>query len=350
MKNININNKVIGSGHPVFIIAEIGSNHNLDKEIVKKLINAASDTGFDAVKFQTYEPLEVFSAKITTRDVNYENLYGYKPWWEVARDRILMPREWFGEMFEEIRGKGMTPFSTIHSIKDAEFIMQFNPPAFKIASIDVSYLEFLGELAKFKKPIILSTGMSYLREIDEAVEAILKNGNNQIALLHCVSCYPPDPESVNLRNITTLKKAFDLPVGFSDHSPNNYMAAAAIALGACIIEKHVTFGRKMEGPDHPFALEPEGMKDLVESVRETETAMGSFSRRLSEAEFESRRQIRRSIVARNKINRGDVLNRKDLKMTRPGTGLEPKDIRFVIGRKAKFDIDKDDVITFEMLE
>lgn len=350
MKSLNIQGRSIDEDYPVFIVGEIGSNHNLDKEVVRNLIDNASDAGFDAIKFQTYEPLEVFSGKITTRDVNYENLYGLRPWWEVARDHILMPRSWFGEMFKYIREKDMVPFSTVHSINDAEFIMQFNPPAFKVASIDLTYLEFLGELAKFNKPIILSTGMSSLSEIEEAVEAIVKNGNDQIALLHCVSCYPPKPESVNLRNIIALKEMFGQPVGFSDHSPNNYMAVASVALGASIIEKHITLDRSMKGPDHHFALTPDVMKDLVIGVREVEKGVGSFKRVLSDEELESKRQIRRSIVARSKIMKGERLCREKLKMTRPGIGIEPNHLNFVIGRVAKMDIDKEEVITLDMLE
>jgi N,N'-diacetyllegionaminate synthase len=350
MKTIKIGDKTIGEGSPSFIIGEIGSNHNRDKKIVKALIDYAVSTGFDAVKFQTYEPLEVFSTKITTRDIHYEKLYGDRLWWEVARDRILMPREWFREMFDYAANKRIMAFSTVHSIKDAEFLMQFNPPVFKVASIDVTYLEFLKGLAQFKKPIILSTGMAYLREIEEAVDAILSQGNTDLALLHCVSCYPPKPNIVNLRNITTLKNAFDLPVGFSDHAPSNTMAAASIALGSCIIEKHITLDRTMEGPDHPFALDPAGMQNLVVAVREVEEAFGSTVRTLSPDELESRRQIHRSIVARTTIKPGDVLTRENVKMVRPGTGLAPKTIEFIQGKKARVCIDKDEVIELNMLE
>ena len=241
-------------------------------------------------------------------------------------------------------------FSTVHSVKDAEFIMQFDPPVFKVASIDVTYLDFLAELARFKKPIILSTGMSYLREIEEAIEVILKKNNEEIALLHCISCYPPEPENVNLRNIVTLKKAFGLPVGFSDHSPSNYMASASIVLGSCIIEKHVTLDRNMEGPDHPFALEPEGMKDLVLAVRGVEKSLGAYQRYLSDAELQSRIQIRRSIIARSKIKQGEMLSQEKLKIARPGTGIEPKNLRFLLGKRAKVDIDKEVVIKLDMLE
>jgi sialic acid synthase SpsE len=349
MKGLELEGRMVGPGCPVYIIAEISANHNRDKNVVHRLIDTAADAGFDAVKFQAYEPLEVFSGKITTRDVHYEHVYGDRYWWEVARDEILMPREWFGEMFGYAKSRGLQVFSTVHSVKDAEFIMQFNPPVFKVASIDVSYLDFLKGLAAFNKPIILSTGLHYLGEIEEAVNAIRREENNQLALLHCVACYPPKPRTVNLRNIAMLEKVFELPVGFSDHSPDNYMDVAAVALGACIIEKHVTLDRTMKGVDHPFSLDPAAMKDLVRGVREAEKALGSYARNLSEEELGSRQMVRRSIAARLDINKGDVFNRKNLKLVRPGTGIHPRYFEQIQGKKALIDIEKEDLITWEMI-
>lgn len=347
---INISDNLVGHGQPAYLIAEIGSNHCRSKEVIKKLIDEAYNAGFDAVKFQTYEPQDVFSAKITTRDVNYENLYGYKSWCEVAKDHILMPREWFGEMFDYIKDKNMEVFSTVHSLKDAKFIMQFDPPVFKVASIDVTYLDFLGELAKFNKPIILSTGMASIEEIKEAVDTILKNGNKQIILLHCISCYPPAVEHTNLRNIAALEELFNLPVGFSDHSPNNYLSIAAVTLGACVIEKHITLDRMTKGPDHSFALEPDLMKELVLSIREVERGLGCRERILSLAELESKKQIRRSVVSCCKILKGETFGRNMLKAVRPGTGIAPKFLNEIIGCKAKEDIDAESVITWEMVD
>jgi sialic acid synthase SpsE len=252
-------------------------------------------------------------------------------------------------MFGYAKSKGLQVFSTVHSVKDAEFIKQFDPPVFKVASIDVSYLDFLKGLAAFNKPIILSTGMHWLGEIEEAVNAIRTTGNNQLALLHCVSCYPPKPETVNLRNIVMLEKAFDLPVGFSDHSPDNYMDVAAVALGACIIEKHVTLDRTKKGVDHAFSLDPDAMKDLVRGVREAEKALGSYARNLSKEESGSRRLVRRSIAARFNIKKGDVFNRNNLKLVRPGTGIHPRYFKLVQGKKALTDIEKEDLITWEMI-
>ncbi len=350
MKEINIDGRKVGPGQPVYLIAEIGSNHCRDKAVVKKLIDIAASAGFDAVKFQTYEPLEVFSGKITTTELKMDGLYGHKTWCEAARDYILMPREWFAEMFAYAREKNLQVFSTVHSARDAEFVMPFDPPVFKVASLDVTYLDFLADLAGFMKPIILSTGMHYLGEIEEAVDTILKNGNGQLALLHCVSNYPPQPEDVNLNNIIMLQKSFDLPVGFSDHHPDNYMDVAAVALGACIIEKHVTLDRSLKGPDHPFALDPDAMRDLVKSVRDTGKALGTSKRVLSQSELSARTVTRRSFVARTDIKKGEVLTRENVKLTRPGTGIHPKFKDRLLGRKVAKDIEKEDVISWEMVE
>lgn len=349
MKSLNLFGRKVGPGNPVYIIAEISANHNRDKGVVKRLIDIAAEVGFDAVKFQTYKPLEVFSGTIHTRDVHLEHIYGDRYWWEVARDEVLMPREWFGEMFAYARERNLQVFSTVHSVRDAEFIMQFDPPVFKVASIDVSYLDFLKGLAEFGKPIIISTGMHYLGEVEEAVDAVRSKGNEELALLHCVSCYPPKPETVNLRNIPMLERAFDVPVGFSDHSPDNYMDVAAVALGACIIEKHVTLDRDMRGVDHPFSLDPVAMNDLVKGVRITEKALGSSHRDISVEEMESRRLVRRSIAARYDIKKGEVLTRENLKLVRPGTGLHPRYYELILGRKAVVDIEKEYLLSWEMV-
>lgn len=350
VKEINIAGRLVGPGQPVYLIAEIGSNHGGDKAIVHQLIDIAAETGFDAVKFQTYEPLEVFSGKITTTSVKLDHLYGHQAWVDVARERILMPREWFAEMFAYAREKNLHVFSTVHSRRDAEFLMNFNPPVFKVASLDVTYFDFLADLATFKRPIILSTGMHYLGEIEEAVQTIFNAGNSELALLHCVSNYPPRPQDVNLNNIPMLQKAFGLPVGFSDHHPQNMMDVAAVALGACIIEKHITLDRTMLGPDHPFALDPAAMKDLVVSVRETEKALGCSQRQLSESELQSRLMTRRSFVARTDIKKGDLLTPGNVKITRPGSGIHPRFKEQVMGRKAAENIEKEDVILWHMIQ
>jgi sialic acid synthase SpsE len=253
-------------------------------------------------------------------------------------------------MFAYARDKNLFVFSTAHSIDDVEFLMPFDPPMFKVASLDVSHLDFLEALATYRKPILLSTGMHHLEEIERAVKTIINAGNDRLVLLHCVSLYPPAPEDVNLRNIPMLHKTFGIPVGLSDHSSDNYTAVAAVALGACVVEKHVTLDRRFKGPDHSFALDPGGMTDLVDGIRAVEKSLGGHHRKLSKAELAARNLARRSIVAKASIAKGTVFTRENVKLSRPGSGLHPKHLESLLGRKAKIGIDKEELITWEMVD
>jgi len=350
-KTMKIGKRLIGDGEKCFIIGEIGSNHGRSRKIVRELIDAAAQAKFDAVKFQIYDPQEAFSKNVMTKDVHLEHLYGKEQWWKICRDRILMPREWFKEMFAYARKKGLIVFSAVHWAPDIKFLLDLGSQVFKIASIDCNHLPLLKEVAKAGKPMIISTGMARLDEIDETVKFLKKAGNDDIALLHCVSCYPPKPETVNLRNITLFKKRYPYPVGFSDHSVSNNMSVAAVALGATIIEKHLTLDRRMHGPDHPFALEPEDMKGLVRSVREVEAGLGSEKRVLSKDELASRKMIRRSLVARVNIRKGEKLTEAAVKYSRPSGGICPNDFEGKVkGHKAARDIPAETIITWDMVK
>lgn len=346
----DIEGKKVGIGEKVFIVGEIGSNHNLDKKIVKKLIDAAAEANFDAVKFQIYDAEEAFSKNEMTTDVKLDHMYGVRPWWEVARDRILMPRDWFGEMFQYARSKGLVPFSAIHRPEDAEFLSEFDLPIIKIASIDLHYHHLLKQLTRFKKPMFIATGMAYLSEIDETIRMLEEKGCEDIILLHCVSCYPPRPEEVNLRNITAFQNAFGLPVGFSDHTIGIASAIAAVTLGAVVIEKHITLDKNMEGPDHPFALEPLEMIQLVNAIREVEASLGSIKRKLSPAEMSSRKMIRRSLVTKVNMKKGDPITLDKIKFARPGSGITTNEFKYVEGRPVNRDIPAEEIIQWNMLE
>jgi N,N'-diacetyllegionaminate synthase len=350
METIDIRGRLVGPGRPVYLVAEIGSNHGHDPAVVRSLIDHAAAAGFDAVKFQTYEPLEVFSGAITTRDVHYEEMYGFRPWVEVARDHILMPRDWFPEAFAHARGLGLEAFCTAHSAADLDFVERFDPPWLKVASLDVSYTDLLAEIGRRRRPVLLATGMHRLDEIETAVRTIRAAGEERIVLLHCVSNYPPAPETVNLRNIPMLAQAFDLPAGLSDHSLENYAALASVALGACVIEKHVTLDRSSPGPDHAFAQDPAGMRDLVGGVRQVEKALGSFRRELSPDEEQARKMARRSVVARRAISPGEILDRDNLKITRPGNGIHPAHLECLLGRRARVGIAAESLIRWDMVE
>lgn len=348
-KKIRIENRFIGENQRCFIIGEIGSNHNRDKRTVKRLIDAAAKAKFDAVKFQIYDPEEAFSKNVTTGDVKLEHIYGKSAWWKIARDKILMPRSWFKEMFDYARKRDLIPFSAVHNVKDAKFLLDLGTSVFKIASIDCNHLPLLKQIAKFNKPMIISTGMARIDEIDATMKTLVKMGNKKIVLLHCVSCYPPRNEIVNLRNIQMLKERYDCIVGFSDHSISNVFSATAVGLGARIIEKHITLNRRTKGPDHPFALEPKDMVNLVESIRAVEKALGRKERILSKDELEARKMIRRSIVAKADIKKGESVTIENVKFARPGTGISPNDFKKIEGKKTLKLIPAETIISQRML-
>lgn len=322
-KNIKINKKrYIGENHKCFIIGEIGSNHNRNKKTVKKLIDACADAKFDAVKFQLYDPELAFSKKLLTRDVKLSHLYGaLTPWWKVARDKILMPKSWFGEMFKYARKKKLLVFSTIHNIEDYRFLKKLGVSLIKIASIDLEYNHLIEQVSKLKIPTLLSTGMASIKEIGNTVKIFKKNKNKDLIILHCLSQYPPPDKELNLRNIQMLSKKFNCISGYSDHSSDNLSAILSIFNGAKVIEKHITLNKKYPGPDHAFAIEPNEMKDLVKNVRRAEKMLGNYERTLSQRDTEAKKIIRRSIVLKKDLKIGEKINLGNVKFARPPGGI-----------------------------
>ena len=343
MTQIKIGKRSIGDGQPTYIIAEAGSNHNRSLKTAKKLIDVAKSSGADAVKFQTYSADTLYSKKTPTP--KYLRKMTGKSLHQIIKD-IELPREFQGELSDYCTQEGIQFLSTPFDYAAVEELAALDMPAYKIASFEIVHLPLLKLVASKKKPILLSTGMASLGDIEDAIEAI---GDCPVALLHCVIGYPPPITDINLRVITTLKRAFNVPVGYSDHSMSVSLPAAAVAAGACIIEKHYTLDRKMKGPDHPFALEPNELKAMVKNIREVDDAMGSDKKKLSESEKELYRIGRRSIVAARKIKKEQTINEKDLTIKRPGYGISPKHISLVVGRKAKKDIDEDEIIIWELI-
>jgi len=347
MRDILIGNKKIGENYPTFIIVEVGSNHNRDLNQAKKLIEIAAEVEADAVKFQTYSAETMYSKKTFTPDY-LEGKMEQRSVWQLIKD-IELPREWQGELADYTRSHGLIFLSTSFDYQAIKELEELNVLAYKIASFEIVDLPFLKEIAKNKKPIILSTGMASLGEIEEALNAIRDIGDNEIALLHCAINYPPPIEDLNLRAIKTLSKAFQVPVGFSDHTMSTYLPSVCVALGARIIEKHYTISRSLKGPDHKFALEPDELKLMIKNIRETEIALGSPEKKLAESEKNLYKLARRSIIAAKKIPKGKVIEKSDLIIKRPGYGIPPKFIDIIIGREARKDIDEDDIITWDMI-
>ncbi len=314
--------KSIGLNQPCFIIGEIGSNHNRDKLTTKKLISACARAKFDAVKFQLYDPELAFSKNLKVKDVGLSNLYNPKtPWWKIARDKILMPKSWFKEMYSFAKKKKLIVFSTVHNIEDYNFLKKIGVPIIKIASIDLEYNILINQLSKLNKPTLLSTGMATFEEIKNTVKYFKKNKNSKLVILHCVSQYPPADKDLNINNIKMIGKKFKCIYGYSDHSSDNLANYAAVAQGAKVIEKHITLNKNYPGPDHPFAIEPLEMIELVKNIRRIEKMLGSTKRILSKGDQKSKKIIRRSIVLKKDLNKGDRINLKNVKFARPPGGI-----------------------------
>lgn len=348
MKKLKIDNKWIREGGHCFIIAEAGVNHNGDIEIAKKLIDAAKKAGADAVKFQTYKSENVTSKYVEMANYQKKNIGKEERQLEMIK-KFELPYENFIELKEYCDRKQIMFLSTPHSYDAIDFLENL-VPAYKIGSGDLTNLPFLEKIAEKGKPIILSTGMANLGEIEEAVETIKNNGNDRIILLHCISSYPTKVEDANLKAIQTLKQAFKLPVGFSDHTVSVVIPAVAVAMGACVIEKHFTLDKNMPGPDHKASLEPNELKEMIENIREVEKAMGDGIKKPTPEEEEIKKVVRKSIVAKVNIPKGSIIARDMLEIKRPANGIPPKYIEEIVGKKAKIDIEEDEVIYWHAIE
>jgi sialic acid synthase SpsE len=351
VKTIKVGRKKIGPDEPVFVIAEAGANHNRSLKTARRLIDVAVRAGADAVKFQTYSGAGMYSKY--TPEIGYIRKRRLARRGETIRDlidRISLPRDWQKRLAAYCRRRKIIFLSTPFDLEAVDQLDRLGVPAFKIASFEINHIPLIRHAAGKKKPLLLSTGMADLADIETALGAAASCGNRKVALLHCAINYPPRYQDVNLRAMETMRLAFDLPVGFSDHTPGSTVAVAAAALGARIIEKHFTLSRKLPGPDHPFALEPDELAAMVRAVRETEQALGSSIKRRTPAEEELYRKARRGLVAACEIPAGRRITRKMLAVKRPGYGISPVEIARVVGRRARRDLREDEILTWEMLD
>ncbi|MFQ5866771.1 MAG: N-acetylneuraminate synthase [bacterium] len=346
MKKIRINNRWIGDKEPVFIIAEAGVNHNGKLCLAKKLVDIAKEAGADAVKFQTFKPEDL--AIPNTPKVGYQRKYSRGNTQFEMLKKLELKYEDFQALKEYCDKKGIIFLSTPHTESTIDFLKDL-VPAYKIASGDLTNLPLLQKVAKKKKPIILSTGMSNLEEVKEAVKVIKDKGNRKIILLHCVSNYPASLKEVNLYALELLREKFDSIVGFSDHTQGSIASIVAIALGAKVIEKHFTLSRKLYGPDHKTSLDRKEFIDFVRLLRQTESILGERRKSVQEGELENRKIARKSVVARINIPKGTLIKREILDIKRPGTGIASKELYKVIGKKANRNILKDTLIKWEYL-
>lgn len=335
-----------------YIIAELGSNHNGDMELAKKLILAAKEAGADCVKFQSWTKDTIFSKRKYEENFflsdDYRNRNDYNL--EQIVGKFQITEEQLKEMKEFSDKIGIDCISTPFSKREVDFLVdKLNVPFIKIASMDVNNYPFLEYVAKKNKPIVISTGLSELYEIDKAIRTIENTGNDQIVILHCVSIYPPKDEEVNLNNITTLQNIYDYPIGYSDHTLGATIALASVVKGACIIEKHFTLDKNMFGWDHKVSADSEDLKTICAESKRIYKAMGN--KRIYREENDERVvEFRRSIVLTRDMKKGEIITEKDIDFKRPGRGIEPGYANIIIGRKLNKDLKYDDIITFEDFE
>jgi N,N'-diacetyllegionaminate synthase len=341
MESINIDGKVIGKGKAPYFIAEIGSNHNGDMDLCKEMIDAVVTCGVDAVKFQSWTKSSLISKAEYARNTEYSDKKKHFGSLEAMVEKYQFTTQQHEEIASYCENVGITFLSSCFSNEEVDLLDSLDVPAFKIASMDINNLPLLEYVATKGKPVILSTGMASLGEIETAVATLRSSGSGPIALLHCVSIYPPDFETINLRNISTLEMAFDLPVGFSDHTLGTAIPVAAIALGACIVEKHFTLDKNLPGWDHAISADPVEMKKIVQDGKDVYQSLGSTTRSVSNAEIEKRKKFRRSVVLKRNMKKGELVAQSDIDLKRPGTGIGPAEIKYVIGRSLSRDLEAD---------
>lgn len=345
-----IGDRSVGPGHPCYVIAEAGSNHNRDLATALRLIEVAAEAGADAVKFQTYTAEGLYSRQ--TPDISYLKEQGLtgegESVWDLIK-RVEIPWEWHQDLARHAGEVGITFFSTPFDESAVDVLEEVGVPAYKIASYEVNHLPLIERAARTGKPLLISTGMASLGDIELALDTAAAAGANDLLVMHCAINYPPRFDDLNLRAIGTLREAFQIPVGWSDHTMGHTADVVAVTLGASAIEKHYTLSRDQAGPDHPFALEPHELKAMVGAIREAEAALGSSVKRVTEAEAEMFRLGRRSIVAARDVAAGGVITRADIAVKRPGFGIPVDALEQVIGRHVTHDVARDQVLQWDDL-
>ncbi len=348
-KNIQIGERVIGPDQPVYIIAELSANHNQSFEQAVRIIHAAKEAGVDAVKLQTYtaDTITIQSDRECFR-IAGGTLWDGRTLYDLYREAYT-PWEWQPKLKAIAKELGMDLFSSAFDPSAVDFLENMRVPVHKIASPELVDIPLIEKMARTGKPLILSTGMATVEEIDEALQTARMAGATQIALLRCTSSYPADPEEMHLRSIPDLAKRFGLPVGLSDHTPGIAVSIAAVALGAVLIEKHLTISRSEGGPDSGFSLEPHEFKTLVEAVRSTEKSLGSVHYGVSPREARTR-PYRRSLFVVNAVKRGDPFTEQNVRSIRPANGLHPRHLSEILGRTASRDIETGTPMAWDLVD
>lgn len=343
--------EMINARKEPYIIAEIGSNHNGDMELAKKLIDAAKKCGADCVKFQSFDDKSLISKSEYEKNQKY-NDSAKKHFGSLKEmvEKYYLRKEQHFELKDYCTKIRIDFASSPFSNMEVDLLVDLDVPFIKVASMDINNISFLEYIGSKLRPVILSTGMASLGEIERAIEVVEKTGNKQIVLLHCIAIYPPKYEDINLRNIQMLKETFGYPVGFSDHSLGTTIPLAAVTLGSCIIEKHFTLDKDLPGWDHEISADPQELEEIVRESHNIIKALGTSKRIVSPDELEKRKKFRRSLVVSRDIKSGESLTEGDLVSKRPGTGIAPSELKYVVGKKLKKDYVNDELLKWEDLE
>lgn len=342
---INIGKRPIGDGHPVFMIAEAGVNHNGSLDLARQLVDVAAEAGADAVKFQTFvaEKLNTRTAPKSTYHVETTGDDKKQTWFDLLKTQE-MSRQMHADLIDYCSAKGITFLSTPYDPDSADMLHELGVPAFKLASTDTSNLPLIRHVARMKRPLILSTAMCEMREVEQAVATARGEGLREVVVLQCTGNYPATLQDSNLRVIPNFRSRLECLVGYSDHTVEMINPIAAVALGACVYEKHFTIDKSLPGPDHRLSLSPKELRDTVRAIRMAEMALGGLQKRLLPSELENRQKLRKSLVAAIDLRRGEILEAGMIAIKRPGTGIPPEDYDKFIGRALAVDVSADTVL------
>lgn len=347
-RSINLGDHKIGTGNPCFVIAEAGVNHNGDIDLAKRLVNVALHSGADAVKFQTFKA-DSLATKDAPKAIYQEETTGTTESQFEMLKRLELTLDMHQELYQYCRDLGIMFLSSPFDEDSADLLEELGVQAYKIPSGEITNLPFLEHVAVKNKPMLVSTGMADISEVSQAVDLIQNAGNAELILLHCVSNYPAYASEINLNAMDTMRRAFRLPIGYSDHTLGLEVAWASVALGANVLEKHFTLDVNLEGPDHRASLAPQELAALVKGVRTIESSLGDGRKIPTVTEYNTASVARKSIVATIDIIQGQVITTEMVSAKRPGTGLPPPMIRYIVGRSANQFIAQDELIDWEKL-
>lgn len=333
---------------PIFIIAEAGVNHNGSLEMALRLIDAAREAGADAVKFQTFRAENLATSSAHKAAYQERTTSSSESQFQMLK-RLELDADAHKKLIEHCCQVGIQFLSSPFDIESADLLEELSLPVYKIPSGEVTNVPYVRHIGAKGKPVILSTGMCTLGEVEDAVNVLRDSGANDITLLHCVTEYPAPFDEINLRAIHTMQTAFGLPVGYSDHTPGIEIPIAAAALGAVVIEKHFTLDRNLPGPDHAASLEPAELKQMIDAIRHVEAALGSGMKAPAKCEIPNMSVARKSVVAARSLTAGHKLQADDLAIKRPGNGIQPRQLGDLAGRTLGCDVQKDELLRWEHL-